>query len=123
MLFSALLLISIKSVLILLPINSFYYRITLRFWRIIACPLLLYGAIFGGRRWTVFSTAILIIPCVGSELPCRIRILLLGYLSLSLAMRFCRCELCFEHGQYQFLFPKAKQGSALGINGGLGNLG
>jgi NNP family nitrate/nitrite transporter-like MFS transporter len=38
-------------------------------------------------------------------------------------MRFCRCELCFQHGKYQFFFPKAKQGSALGINGGLGNLG
>lgn len=39
-----LLLISIKSVLISLPINSFINRITLRFWRIIACSLLLYGA-------------------------------------------------------------------------------
>lgn len=42
-------LISIKSVLILLPINSFINRITLRFWRIIACSLLLYGAYI---RWT-----------------------------------------------------------------------
>lgn len=33
----------------LLPINSFYNRITLRFWRIIACSLLLYGAYI---RWT-----------------------------------------------------------------------
>jgi NNP family nitrate/nitrite transporter-like MFS transporter len=37
-------------------------------------------------------------------------------------VRFCRSELCFQHGKYQF-FPKAKQGSALGVNGGLGNLG
>ncbi len=42
-------LISIKSVLILLPINSFINRITLRFWRIIACSLLLYGTYI---RWT-----------------------------------------------------------------------
>ncbi len=38
-------------------------------------------------------------------------------------MRFCRSEFCFQHGKYQFFFPKAKQGSALGVNGGLGNLG
>ena len=24
------------------------------------------------------------------------------------AMRFCRCELCFEHGQYQFLLSKSQ---------------
>jgi NNP family nitrate/nitrite transporter-like MFS transporter len=34
-------------------------------------------------------------------------------------VRFCRSEFCFQHGKYQFLFPKAKQGSALGVNGGL----
>lgn len=28
--------------------------------------------IFGGRRWTAFSTGILIIPCVWLGLPCRI---------------------------------------------------
>ena len=28
--------------------------------------------IFGGRRWTAFSTGILIIPCVWRVLPCRI---------------------------------------------------
>lgn len=29
-----------------------------------ACSVLLYGPLFGGRRWTAFSTGILIIPCV-----------------------------------------------------------
>ena len=65
MLFSAVTVNLNKSVLILLPINSFINRITLRFWRIIACPLLLLWCLYSvdadGR---FFSTAILIIPCV-----------------------------------------------------------
>lgn len=64
--------------------------------------------IFGGRRWTVFSTAILIIPCVWLELPCKIRILLWDIYRYRFAMRFCRCKLCFEHGQYQFLLSKSQ---------------
>ncbi len=47
----------------------------------------------------------------------------LGIYYYCAAVRFCRSEFCFQHGKYQFLFPKAKQGSALGVNGGLGNLG
>lgn len=103
-----LLLISIKSVLISLPINSFINRITLRFWRIIACPLLLYGAYI---RWTPmdgFSTAILIIPCVWLGIAVQIRIPLWDIYRYRFAMRFCRCELCFEHGQYQFLLSKSQ---------------
>ncbi|EQV58812.1 nitrite extrusion protein 2 [Escherichia coli KOEGE 44 (106a)] len=38
--------------------------------------------IFGGRRWTIYR--------------------------YRFAMRFCRCELCFEHGQYQFLLSKSQ---------------
>ncbi len=47
----------------------------------------------------------------------------LGIYYYCAVVRFCRSEFCFQHGKYQFLFPKAKQGSALGVNGGLGNLG
>jgi NNP family nitrate/nitrite transporter-like MFS transporter len=56
-------------------------------------------------------------------LPFKPRYSILGIYHHCPAVRFCRCELCFQHGKYQFFFPKAKQGSALGINGGLGNLG
>lgn len=38
-------------------------------------------------------------------------------------VRFCGGKLRVQYGQHQFFFPKARQGSALGINGGLGNLG
>lgn len=40
--------------------------------------------IFGGRRWTVFSTAILIIPCVWLGIAVQNPNTPLGYLSLSL---------------------------------------
>lgn len=38
--------------------------------------------IFGGRRWTIFSTIILVIPAFGSDLPCKIPLLRLAYLLL-----------------------------------------
>lgn len=64
--------------------------------------------IFGGRRWTVFSTAILIIPCVWLGIAVQNRIPLWDIYRYRFAMRFCRCELCFEHGQYQFLLSKSQ---------------
>lgn len=65
--------------------------------------------IFGGRRWTVFSTAILIIPCVWLGI-CRAEseYSFWDIYRYRFAMRFCRCELCFEHGQYQFLLSKSQ---------------
>ncbi len=119
-----LLLISIKSVLISLPINSFINRITLRFWRIIACPLLLYGAYI---RWTPmdgFSTAILIIPCVWLGIAVQNPNTPFGiFIVIALLCGFAGANFASSMGNISFFFPKAKQGSALGINGGLGNLG
>lgn len=117
-------LISIKSVLILLPINSFINRITLRFWRIIACSLLLYGAYI---RWTPmdgFSTAILIIPCVWLGIAVQNPNTPFGiFIVIALLCGFAGANFASSMGNISFFFPKAKQGSALGINGGLGNLG
>lgn len=119
-----LLLISIKSVLISLPINSFINRITLRFWRIIACSLLLYGAYI---RWTPmdgFSTAILIIPCVWLGIAVQNPNTPFGiFIVIALLCGFAGANFASSMGNISFFFPKAKQGSALGINGGLGNLG
>lgn len=64
--------------------------------------------IFGGRRWTVFSTAILIIPCVWLGIAVQNPNTLWDIYRYRFAMRFCRCELCFEHGQYQFLLSKSQ---------------
>jgi NNP family nitrate/nitrite transporter-like MFS transporter len=39
------------------------------------------------------------------------------------AVRFCRANFASSMANISFFFPKAKQGGALGINGGLGNMG
>ncbi|WP_029684312.1 NarK family nitrate/nitrite MFS transporter [Tatumella saanichensis] len=80
--------------------------------------------LIGGRKWTAISTLILIIPC-----------LWLGYavqdtataystfIVISLLCGFAGANFASSMGNISFFFPKARQGSALGINGGLGNLG
>ncbi len=89
----------------------FINRITLRFWRaLLRVPLLLYGAYIW---WTpmdgFFSTAILIIPCVWLGIAVQNpNTPFWDIYRYRFAMRFCRCELCFEHGQYQFLLPKSQ---------------
>ncbi len=72
--------------------------------------------IFGGRRWTVFSTAILIIPASGSELPCKIRILLLGYLSLSLCYAVLQVQTLLRAWAISVSsFQKPNKGALLGL--------
>ena len=34
----------------------------------------------------------------------------LGIYHYCLTVRFCRCELCFEHGKYQFFLPQSQTG-------------
>lgn len=79
---------------------------------------------FGGRNWTVISTAVLAIPAVGigfavqdPTTPYSVMLLLAalcglggGNFSSSLA-------------NISFFYPKKEKGTALGINGGLGNMG
>ncbi len=79
---------------------------------------------FGGRRWTAISTIFLIIPC-----------LWLGYavqdpttpfsvfVTISLLCGFAGANFASSMANISFFFPKNKQGGALGLNGGLGNLG
>ncbi|MFX4315430.1 MFS transporter, partial [Enterobacter sp. 63] len=80
--------------------------------------------IFGGRYWTVLSTVILIVPCVwlgfavqNTATPYWI------FIVIALLCGFAGANFASSMGNISFFFPKAKQGSALGINGGLGNLG
>ncbi len=80
--------------------------------------------LFGGRYWTVLSTVILIIPCVWlgisvqhSTTPYWV------FIIIALLCGFAGANFASSMGNISFFFPKAKQGSALGINGGLGNLG
>ncbi|MHA0977276.1 NarK family nitrate/nitrite MFS transporter [Enterobacter ludwigii] len=80
--------------------------------------------LFGGRYWTVLSTVILIVPCVwlgiaiqDTATPYWI------FIVIALLCGFAGANFASSMGNISFFFPKTKQGSALGINGGLGNLG
>lgn len=80
--------------------------------------------VFGGRRWTAFSTGILIIPCVwlgfaveDTSTPFS------TFIIIALLCGFAGANFASSMANISFFFPKEKQGSALGINGGFGNLG
>lgn len=80
--------------------------------------------IFGGRNWTVLSTATLLIPSIGIGMA--VQNLNTSYEIMLLLAIFCG----FGGGNFSssmanisFFFPKSRQGTALGLNAGLGNLG
>ncbi len=80
--------------------------------------------IFGGRNWTVISTALLLLPAVGIGFA--VQDPTTSYTTLLILGAFCG----FGGGNFSssmanisFFFPKGKQGTALGLNAGLGNLG
>ncbi|WP_087487385.1 NarK family nitrate/nitrite MFS transporter [Tatumella citrea] len=80
--------------------------------------------LMGGRKWTAISTLILIIPCLW--LGVAVQNPTTGYntfIIISLMCGFAGANFASSMGNISFFFPKARQGSALGINGGLGNLG
>lgn len=78
----------------------------------------------GGRRWTAISTFFLIIPCIwlgfavqntGTSFHV--------FIAISLLCGFAGANFASSMANISFFFPKSKQGGALGLNGGLGNLG
>lgn len=80
--------------------------------------------IFGGKNWTVFSTFTLIIPSIG--IGYAIQDLNTSYIVMLILAAFCG----FGGGNFSssmanisFFYPKRSQGTALGLNAGLGNLG
>ncbi|EAB6843167.1 NarK family nitrate/nitrite MFS transporter [Salmonella enterica subsp. salamae] len=80
--------------------------------------------LFGGRKWTVFSTVILIIPCAWLGFAVQNPATPFGvFMIIALLCGFAGANFASSMGNISFFFPKARQGSALGINGGLGNLG
>ncbi len=79
---------------------------------------------FGGRNWTVFSTAILAIPAVGigfavqnPDTPYTTMLILAALCGLGGG------NFSSSSANMSFFFPKKEKGTALGINGGLGNMG
>jgi NNP family nitrate/nitrite transporter-like MFS transporter len=80
--------------------------------------------ILGGRLWTVISTAIMIVPCVwlgyaiqNPQTPFWV------FVIIALLCGFAGANFASSMGNISLFYPKKKQGSALGINGGLGNMG
>ncbi len=80
--------------------------------------------IFGGRTWTTFSTASLVIPALGiglavqnPETPYMIMLI------LALLCGLGGGNFASSMANISFFFPKEQKGLALGLNAGLGNLG
>lgn len=80
--------------------------------------------LFGGRRWTAFSTGILLIPCLWLGFAVQDATTAFStFVVIALLCGFAGANFASSMGNISFFFPKAMQGGALGINGGLGNLG
>ena len=80
--------------------------------------------IFGGRNWTAFSTASLLLPVLGigwavqnPQTPFSV------FVALALLCGLGSGNFASSMANINFFFPKAKKGTALGLNAGLGNLG
>ncbi len=80
--------------------------------------------IFGGRNWTVISTASLLLPSLGigfavqnPETPYSM------FLLLAVLCGFGGGNFASSMANISFFFPKSQKGTALGLNAGLGNLG
>ncbi|CAM3659067.1 MFS transporter [Mesobacillus zeae] len=79
---------------------------------------------FGGRNWTVFSTGVLLIPALGigfavqnPDTPYWIMALLAALCGLGGG------NFSSSTANISMFYPKKEKGTALGINGGLGNMG
>ncbi|SQB39770.1 nitrite extrusion protein [Citrobacter koseri] len=69
--------------------------------------------IFGGRRWTIFSTFILIIPCIWLGFAVQNTSTPFGvFIIIALLCGFAGANFASSMGNISFFFPKAKQGSA-----------
>jgi len=80
--------------------------------------------IFGGRRFTAISTALLLIPALGMGFA--LRDPSTSYptlLVLALLCGFGGANFSSSMANISFFFPKAKKGLATGLNAGIGNLG
>ena len=80
--------------------------------------------IFGGRNWTIFSTASLLIPAIG--IGYAVQDTSTSYSTMVILAALCGLgggNFASSMGNINFFFPKSQKGTALGINGGLGNLG
>jgi NNP family nitrate/nitrite transporter-like MFS transporter len=80
--------------------------------------------IFGGRRWTVISTASLLVPALGIGFAVQDPTTSYGtMMGLALLCGLGGGNFASSMANISFFFPKERKGTALGLNAGLGNLG
>ena len=80
--------------------------------------------IFGGRRWTAFSTASLLLPALGIGFAVQDPTTSYAtFVGLAVLCGFGGGNFASSMANISFFFPKERKGSALGLNAGLGNLG
>ncbi|OIJ12256.1 nitrate/nitrite transporter [Anaerobacillus arseniciselenatis] len=80
--------------------------------------------IFGGRNWTVISTASLLIPAVG--IGYAVQNTETSFMTMAILATLCGFgggNFASSMANISFFFPKKAKGTALGINAGIGNLG
>ncbi|UCZ51984.1 NarK family nitrate/nitrite MFS transporter [Bacillus shivajii] len=80
--------------------------------------------IFGGRNWTVISTASLLIPAVGIGIA--VQNPETSFLTMAILAALCGFgggNFASSMSNISFFYPKKAKGTALGINAGIGNLG
>lgn len=80
--------------------------------------------VIGGRRWTVLSTAILAVPCLWLAYAIQHpETSFEQFVLIALLCGIAGANFASSMANISFFFPKVQQGKALGLNGGLGNLG
>ncbi len=80
--------------------------------------------VFGGQKWTALSTASLLIPAIGIGIAVQNPATSYNTMFiLALLCGFGGANFSSSMSNVSFFFPKKEKGGALGVNGGLGNLG
>lgn len=80
--------------------------------------------LMGGRRWTAISTAIMIVPCLWLGFAVQNpHTSFEVFMAIALLCGFAGANFASSMGNISFFYPKSRQGAALGINGGIGNMG
>ncbi|WP_078555228.1 NarK family nitrate/nitrite MFS transporter [Bacillus alkalicellulosilyticus] len=80
--------------------------------------------IFGGRNWTVISTASLLIPSIGIGIA--VQNPETSFMTMAILAALCGLgggNFASSMANISFFYPKKAKGLALGINAGIGNLG
>ena len=81
-------------------------------------------AIVGGRNWTLFSTALLLIPLIGlGNAVTNTATTYDEFVVLVAMIGIAGANFSSSMANIGFFFPKSQKGLALGINAGIGNLG